>query len=83
MGVRQGGLSISESIFTHTTVSSICKEWCEKQKASGENGHTGYNKITGVATVLWGAVSLNTQHVVEVGSHQLRDRKLQLERGQA
>ena len=36
VGVRQGGLSISETVdllrFSHTTVSRVCREWREKQK---------------------------------------------------
>ena len=40
MGARQGGSSISETAdllgFSHTTVSRVCKEWCEKQNASSE-----------------------------------------------
>ena len=40
VGARQGGLSISETAhllgFSHTTVSRVCREWCEKQKTSSE-----------------------------------------------
>ena len=36
VGARQGDLSISETAdhlgFSLTTVSRVCKEWCEKQK---------------------------------------------------
>ena len=37
---RQGGLSISETAhlpgLSRTTVSRVCREWCETQKASSE-----------------------------------------------
>ena len=40
VGARQGGLSISETadllVFSPTTVSRVCREWCEKQKTSSE-----------------------------------------------
>ena len=40
VGARQGGLSISETAqllgFSRTTVSSVCRERCEKQKTSSE-----------------------------------------------
>ena len=50
VGARQAGLSISVTAdllgFSHTTVSRVCSEWCEKQKnlfdeRSTENGQTG------------------------------------------
>ena len=40
VGARQGGLSMSETAdllrFPHTTVSRVCREWCEKLKSSSE-----------------------------------------------
>ena len=45
VGARQGGLSISETAdlleFSHTTVSSVCREWCRKQKTSSEQQFCG------------------------------------------
>ena len=40
VGARQSGLSISETAdllgFSHTAVSSVCREWCKKLKTSSE-----------------------------------------------
>ena len=48
VGARQGGLSISETAdlgFSHTTVSRVCREWCEKLKTSSEQQFCGQKHV--------------------------------------
>ena len=49
VGARQGGLSISETAdllgFSHTTVSRVCREWCEKQKHPVSSSSVGRNAL--------------------------------------
>ena len=48
VGARQGGLSISETadlLGFCTTVSRVCREWCEKLKTSSEQQFCGQNAL--------------------------------------
>jgi len=46
VGARWVGLSISETTdllgFSHTTISRVCREWCEKEKISSERQFCGW-----------------------------------------
>ena len=49
VGARQGDLSISETAillrFSCTTVSRVCREWCEKLKTSSEQASSAWAEM--------------------------------------
>ena len=49
VGARRGALSISENAdllgFSPTTVSKVCREWCEKQKTFSEQQFCGQKRV--------------------------------------
>ena len=49
IGARQSGLSISQTAdllgISYTTISKVCRKWCEKQKPSSEQQFCRYKHL--------------------------------------